>query len=80
MARIRAVRKGIAKILTVLNEKARDAAKDLWKNKKYSPRDLRYKGTKHSRSGLSKHQKALQTERGAKKSANFRQRKFAVAL
>jgi len=80
LARIRVVRKGIAKILTVINEKRRDAAKDTWKNKKFCPKDLRYKGTKASRSGLSKHQAALKTDRMAKKAANFHPRKFAVAL
>ena len=66
--------------MTVLNEKARAGAKDEWKNKKFAPRDLRYKGTKHSRSGLSKHQAALKTDRVAKKTSNFKLRKFAVAL
>ena len=80
MARIRVVRKGIAKILTVINEKRRGAAQDLWKNKKFTPKDLRYKGTKASRSGLSKHQAALKTDRQAKKANNFHFRKFAVAI
>ena len=79
LARIRIVRKGIAKILTVLNEKRRAAAKTEWKAKKYCPKDLRDKGTKASRSGLSKHQKALKTLRAAKKANNFRPRKYAVA-
>ena len=79
LARIRIVRKGIAKILTVLNEKRRAAARTEWKTKKYTPKDLRYKGTKSSRRGLTKHQKALQTARAAKKASNFRPRKYAVA-
>merc|ERR1712025_329609 len=49
LARIRVVRKSIAKVLTILNEKRRGAAKDEWKKKKYNPYDLRTKGTKASR-------------------------------
>ena len=73
------MRKGIAKILTVLNEKRRAAAKNEWKGKKYTPKDLRYKGTKASRRGLSKHQAALKTTRAQKKADNFKLRKYAVA-
>ena len=79
LARIRVVRKGIAKILTVLNEKRRDAEKSKWKGKKYTPKDLRYKGTKASRLGLTKHQKSIMTVRAQKKADNYKLRKFAVA-
>ena len=54
LARIRTSRKAIAKILTVLNENRRAAAKTEWKKKKYTPKDLRVKATKSFRSGLSK--------------------------
>ena len=73
------VRKAIARTLTVLNEQRRTAAKDAWKKKRHTPTDLRVKGTKASRTGLTKHQKALQTPAAAKKSSNFKLRKFAVA-
>merc|ERR1712159_199532 len=53
LARIRVVRKSIAKVLTVLNEKRRGAAKEEWKNKKYNPYDLRTKGSKASRRALT---------------------------
>merc|ERR1712086_735769 len=79
LARIKAARKSIAKILTVLNEKRRGAAKDLWKKKKYTPKDLRAKATKAKRSGLSKFQAKSVTVRAGKKAANFRLRKYAVA-
>ena len=80
LARIRVVRKAIAKVLTVLNEKRREVAKEAHKNKKYTPFDLRWKhSTKASRKGLTRHQLALQTLKQAKKSSNFKPRKFAVA-
>merc|ERR1712159_401507 len=78
LARIRVVRKSIAKVLTVVNEKRRNAAKDLWKKKKYNPYDLRAKRSKHARRQLTRHQSNLRTARAAKKAGNFRQRKFAV--
>merc|ERR1711871_815802 len=79
LARIRVVRKGIAKILTVLNEKRRNEAKDTWKTKKYTPKDLRYKGSKASRRGLTKHQKTLKTLAAKKKADNFKPRKYAFS-
>merc|ERR1712113_12822 len=78
LARIRVVRKSIAKVLTVINEKRRNAAKDEWKKKKYNPYDLRARRSKHARRQLTKHERNAQTARAAKKAGNFRQRKFAV--
>ena len=79
LARIRVVRKAIAKVLTILNEKKRDEAKEKYKKSKHTPHDLRNKSTKAHRGGLSKHQAKLTTLRAAKKAGNFKQRKYAVA-
>merc|ERR1739838_865131 len=76
LARIRVVRKSIAKCLTVINEKRRSAAKSEWKKKKYNPYDLRTKRSKHARRQLTRFQGSRQTARAAKKAGNFRQRKF----
>lgn len=73
------MRKAIARTLTVLNEQRRTAAKDAWKKKRHTPTDLRVKGTKASRTGLTKHQRNLQTVAAAKKASNFKLRKFAIA-
>merc|ERR1712178_306417 len=78
LARIRVVRKAVAKVLTVLNEKRRTVAKEAHSKKKYTPKDLRLKLSKAKRGGLTKHQKALRTLRSAKKLDNFKPRKFAV--
>merc|ERR1712224_275001 len=78
LARIRVVRKSIAKVLTVLNEKRRNNAKAEWKTKKYNPYDLRAKRSKHARRQLTRFQRNCQTDRAAKKAGNFKQRKFAV--
>merc|ERR1719321_1664979 len=78
LARIRVVRKSIAKVLTVLNEKRRGAAKEEWKKKKYNPYDLRAKQSKSKRRQLTRHQATRKTARAAKKAGNFKPRKFAV--
>merc|ERR1719198_714020 len=49
LARIRTVRKAIARILTVINEKRRDAARDKYEKSSRKPRDLRRKLTKAKR-------------------------------
>ena len=79
LARIKVVRKNVAKLLTVMNEKRRTAAKSEWKDKKYTPKDLRTKGTKASRKGLTNAEKKVSTLKAQKKAANFRLRKYAVA-
>ena len=61
-----------------MNEKRRGAAKDEWKKKKFTPKDLRAKRSKAARGGLTKSQAALKTTRAAKRAANFPARKFAV--
>merc|ERR1711865_9996 len=78
LARIRVVRKAIAKVLTVLHEKQRDEAKTAHANKKYTPRDLRAKRSKAARRQMTKHSKSLVTTRQAKRNGNFRQRRYAV--
>merc|ERR1712166_557864 len=78
LARIRVVRKAIAKVLTVLHEKRRDPAKTEFANKKYTPRDLRAKSSKAKRNQMTKHCQSLVTTKHAKRAGNFRQRRYAV--
>merc|ERR1711990_799714 len=79
LARIKIVRKNVAKLLTVMNEKRRSVAKNEWKDKKYTPKDLRAKGTKAFRKGLTRDEKKVMTVKAQKKAANFKLRKFAVS-
>jgi large subunit ribosomal protein L35e len=71
------VRKAIAKVLTVINEKRRDQARTDVKGR--TPYDLRYKKTRAFRRRLTKFELAQRTLRQQKKESNFRQRKFALA-
>merc|ERR1712100_275720 len=79
LAKVRAVRKNIAKVLTVLNEKRRSAAKDAFAKKKYTPYDLRLKKTRAFRRRMTKFEQTRQTARQQKKADNFKLRKYAVA-
>merc|ERR1711998_142200 len=78
LARIRVVRKAIAKTLTVLNEKRRTAQKEKWAKKRQTPKDLRAKLTKAARTGLSKSDKKKVTLRQSKKNKNFKTRKYGL--
>merc|ERR1719316_1575172 len=79
LAKVRAVRKNIAKVLTVLNEKRRAAARDAFAKKKYTPYDLRAKKTRAARRKMSRHERTKQTLRAHKKSSNNKMRKYALA-
>jgi large subunit ribosomal protein L35e len=72
------VRKAIAKVLTVINEKRRNQAREDTK-KGRTPYDLRYKKTRAFRRKLTKKELSLRTLRQQKKQDNFSQRKFALA-
>lgn len=49
-----AVRKSIARVLTVTNQKQRQNLREFYKNKKYLPLDLRHKKTRAIRRRLTK--------------------------
>ena len=72
------MRKAIAKVLTVINEKRIMKAR-VESVKGRTPYDLRYKKTRAFRRRLTKFELAQRTVRQQKKESNFRQRKFALA-
>jgi large subunit ribosomal protein L35e len=79
LAKVRAVRKNIAKVLTVINEKRRTAARDAFAKKKYTPYDLRAKKTRASRRKMTRFERTKETPRAFKRSSNNKMRKFALA-
>merc|ERR1712228_274584 len=79
LAKVRAVRKNIAKVLTVINEKRRAEARDAFGKKKYMPRDLRMKKARAFRRRLTKFERTRTTHRAQKKADNSKLRKYAVA-
>ncbi|KAF2266758.1 60S ribosomal protein-like protein L35 [Lojkania enalia] len=78
LTRIHDVRKGIARVLTVINANQRQQLRLFYKNKKYAPLDLRPKQTRAIRRRLTKHEASLVTEKQKKKQTHFPQRKYAV--
>ncbi|SPJ10993.1 60S ribosomal protein L35, putative [Plasmodium sp. DRC-Itaito] len=77
-SKIRGVRKNVARVLTVYNQKRKMELRKLYKNKKFKPYNLRKKLTKSKRLELSPKQKAAMTIRQKKKVQNFPQRKYLV--
>ncbi|KAJ3545387.1 hypothetical protein NMY22_g2464 [Coprinellus aureogranulatus] len=78
LTKINTVRKSIARVLTVMNQKARQNLREYYKNKKFLPLDLRYKKTRAIRRRLTKHEASLKTAKQVKKEQNFPTRKYAV--
>ena len=65
-------------MLTIINEQQRQAVRDLYKGKKYQPKDLRAKKTRAMRRALTKYEATRVTERQRKKQLAFPQRKYAI--
>ncbi|KAI3437571.1 hypothetical protein D9Q98_000024 [Chlorella vulgaris] len=78
LSKIKIVRKSIARVLTVISQKQREALKEAYAGKKYVPLDLRVRKTRAIRRRLTKSQINAKTEKAAKKARAFPQRKFAV--
>ncbi|KIM90796.1 hypothetical protein PILCRDRAFT_94496 [Piloderma croceum F 1598] len=78
LTKINTVRKSIARVLTVMNQKARQNLREYYKDKKYLPLDLRAKKTRAIRRRLTKHETSLKTLKQRKKDAHFPIRKYAV--
>jgi len=78
LSKIRVVRKAIARVHIVMNQKQKENLRKLYKNKKYRPLDLRPKKTRAKRRELTKHQKNLKTPKQLKKLRAFPTRMFAV--
>jgi len=78
LSSISKVRKNIARVLTIRNEKARSAALSAYSKRKYIPTDLRAKKTRALRRKLSPKDAAKVTLREHKKAKHFPSRKYAV--
>ncbi|RDX55646.1 ribosomal protein L35 [Polyporus arcularius HHB13444] len=78
LTKINTVRKSIARVLTVMNQKARQNLREFYKNKKYLPLDLRNKKTRAIRRRLTKHEASVKTLKQRKKDIHFPIRKYAV--
>jgi len=78
LTKINTVRKSIARVLTVMNQKQRQNLREFYKDKKYMPLDLRPKKTRAIRRRLTPHEKKQKTLKQRKKDIHFPLRKYAV--
>lgn len=76
LAKIRTIRKSIARVLTVLTAQKRDALKEHYANKKHRPLDLRPKKTRAIRRRLAKEQANKKSLRQIKKAKAFLTKDF----
>merc|ERR1711941_168280 len=78
LAKIKEVRKSIARVNTVIRQTQRAHIKKFYAGKKYVPVDIRPKKTRALRRRLTKTQANKKTLRETKKQAHFPLRKYAV--
>eukprot|EP00920_Eleutheroschizon_duboscqi_P019174 GHVT01045395.1.p1 GENE.GHVT01045395.1~~GHVT01045395.1.p1 ORF type:complete len:145 (-),score=30.00 GHVT01045395.1:743-1177(-) len=78
LAKISSVRKSIARLSTVFNQKRKDELKKLYKGKKRKPIDLRAKKTRAIRRKLSRAHQAKATVRQFKKTSNSPRPRYAL--
>ena len=78
LAKIKVVRKSIARVLTVYNQTQKDALRKAWGTKKYVPLDLRTKKTRAQRRALSPHEAKKETVKAKSLRQNFPARRFAL--
>mmetsp|Transcript_9933 Transcript_9933/g.13827 ORF Transcript_9933/g.13827 Transcript_9933/m.13827 type:complete len:125 (-) Transcript_9933:51-425(-) len=78
LSKIKVIRKSIARVLTVYNEKRRNALKKASLKSKFIPLDLRKKQTRAIRRSLSKHWANKKTVKQQKKESYYPLRKYAL--
>mmetsp|Transcript_57317 Transcript_57317/g.124019 ORF Transcript_57317/g.124019 Transcript_57317/m.124019 type:complete len:122 (+) Transcript_57317:79-444(+) len=80
LAKIKFVRKNVARVLTVYNQKQKAEARKQYKGKKYLPKDLRPKKTRAMRRALKPEQKWMKTPKQKQVANNFPMRRYAVSM
>jgi len=78
LAKIRVVRKAIARLYIVMNQKQKENLRKLYKGKKYRPLDLRHKKTRAIRRALTKSELNVKTKKQLRRSRLFPKRTYAV--
>merc|ERR1712129_242961 len=78
IAKIKSVRKSIARVLTVHNQQQKEGIRKAAAGQKYISKDLRMKKTRAMRRALTKDQKGKKTLKQSKKDTHFPMRRYAV--
>merc|ERR1712212_87220 len=78
LAKIYTVRKSVARVLTVINQKQKENLRRFYRTKKFMPKDLRPKKTRAIRRQLTPHEKAIKSKKEQRKNRLYPLRKYAV--
>merc|ERR1712244_157859 len=78
LAKINTVRKGIARLMTVMNQTKKDNLRKFYRKKKYIPKDLRPKKTRAIRRLLSPHEASVKTVKQQRRERLYPVRRYAV--
>lgn len=78
IAKIKSVRKSIARVLTVHNQQQKEGIRKAAAGSKYISKDLRVKQTRSIRRALTKGQRSMKTLKQKKKDMHFPMRRYAV--
>ena len=78
VAKIKGVRKSIARVLTVYNQQQKEGLRKAAEGSKYIPKDLRSKKTRAMRRALTKEERSKKTHKQRRKEAAFPQVKYAI--
>ena len=78
VAKIKGVRKSIARVLTVHNQQQKEGLRKAAAGAKYLPKDLRVKTTRAMRRALSKSEKKQKTHKTCRKLAAFPKVRYAL--
>merc|ERR1712071_76075 len=71
LSKIRVVRKSIARVMIVINQKTKENLRKFYKNKKFKPLDLRPKKTRSIRRALTRRELQIVTSKESKRRWNF---------
>merc|ERR1712062_753171 len=80
LSKIHAVRKSIARVLTVIHQTQKENLRKFYKPKRYLPKDLRKKKTRAMRRLLTPYESSLKTMKERRKERIYPMRKFAVKV
>ncbi|KAF9313178.1 60S ribosomal protein L35 [Podila horticola] len=78
LTKISAVRKAIARVMTVITQTQRAQLRLFYQKKNFLPLDLRVKKTRAIRRRLTKHEASIKTVKQQKKETHFPLRKYAI--
>merc|ERR1712154_413860 len=78
LAKIYTVRKSVARVLTVINQKQKENLRRLYRSRTHKPKDLWLKKTRAIRRALTPYEKSLKSKKEQRKMRLYPMRKYAV--